>query len=197
MLQRRSQPFHLMSRMASLFALSGRRAWARHGHEHTPVLDRGPLVSPSAGEIPIDARLVDGPRGDRAALFQDDAVFPWFTVERNVGNPPESAGWSSERRERATADALEFVGLANYRRFLPHPGSGPARRELVPAWRRKVSWLGRLEASPNRKAGGMNDTGRMGDIGRPAGRRAKRLSAPSAAFERPMPSSGCEDPRVS
>lgn len=88
------------------------------------------LVDPSAGQVRIGGQVVDGPGGDRAVVFQDDAVFPWFTVERNVGYGPEVARWPKARRQQAIEEALSLVGLSDYRSFLPGQLSGGMRKRV-------------------------------------------------------------------
>jgi NitT/TauT family transport system ATP-binding protein len=88
------------------------------------------LVAPSAGEIHVGESLVKGPGGDRAVVFQADAVFPWYTVERNIGYGPEVARWPRERREQATTNALALVELSNYRHFMPGQLSGGMRKRV-------------------------------------------------------------------
>src|SRR5262249_53467624 len=39
---------------------------------------------PTAGTVVANGRPVDGPGPDRAMVFQEYALFPWMTVERNV-----------------------------------------------------------------------------------------------------------------
>ena len=43
------------------------------------------LIRPSTGQALLDGAPVDGPGPDRGLVFQSGAVFPWRTVERNVG----------------------------------------------------------------------------------------------------------------
>jgi len=42
------------------------------------------LDQPDRGDVVVDGRPVAGPGPDRAVLFQEPALFPWMTVERNV-----------------------------------------------------------------------------------------------------------------
>jgi NitT/TauT family transport system ATP-binding protein len=85
------------------------------------------LLKPTSGEVLVDGTPLDGPRPDVALAFQDPCLLPWLSVERNVGfglgfskQPALSRG---QRRERVTA-ALEEVGLAHARAYLPRQLSG-------------------------------------------------------------------------
>lgn len=88
------------------------------------------LNRPSSGEIKVGDRLVTGPGVDRAVVFQDDAVFPWYTVEKNVEYGPRVNNWKKAEREKAVDDALNMVGLSDYRKFLPHQLSGGMRKRV-------------------------------------------------------------------
>jgi NitT/TauT family transport system ATP-binding protein len=88
------------------------------------------LTRPSEGEIRVGDRVVHGPGRDCAVVFQDDAVFPWYTVEKNVGYGPRVSGWSPDSRETAVEQSLRLVGLSEYRKFLPHQLSGGMRKRV-------------------------------------------------------------------
>jgi NitT/TauT family transport system ATP-binding protein len=58
---------------------------------------------PSAGTITVDGKLVKGPGPDRGMVFQEYALFPWMTVEANVGFGLEIKGTpKAQRHERAS-----------------------------------------------------------------------------------------------
>jgi len=42
------------------------------------------FLEPTAGEVSIDGRKIQGPGPDRCVVFQQYAVFPWLTVRENV-----------------------------------------------------------------------------------------------------------------
>jgi NitT/TauT family transport system ATP-binding protein len=89
------------------------------------------LVKPTAGTIEVDGRVVSGPAHDRAMVFQQDSLFPWRTVLRNVeyglelrNDLPRSA-----IRERAES-LIELVGLSGFADNYPHELSGGMRQRV-------------------------------------------------------------------
>ena len=78
------------------------------------------FVDISAGSIRIDGKPVTGPDPDVGVVFQQYALFPWFSAIGNVEFALKRLPISrAERRERAMA-ALAEVGLAD--RALAYPG---------------------------------------------------------------------------
>ena len=59
----------------------------------------GGFLSPTGGEIRIDGQAVSGPDPRRIFVFQERGVFPWLTVEGNIGfglsklSQPEREAW--------------------------------------------------------------------------------------------------------
>lgn len=88
------------------------------------------LLDPSHGTIQVSGRDVHGPGSDRAVVFQDDAVFPWYTVEKNIGYAPAALKWSKERRQEAIDTHIELVGLQETRTFFPRQLSGGMRKRV-------------------------------------------------------------------
>lgn len=43
------------------------------------------FLVPTAGEVRLDGKRIVGPGPDRGVVFQDYGVFPWLTVEQNIG----------------------------------------------------------------------------------------------------------------
>jgi NitT/TauT family transport system ATP-binding protein len=86
------------------------------------------LAHPSRGKILVDGRPVTGPGPDRGFVFQQDALFPWRTVQDNVTFGLEIQGKrKGESRERAEA-LLRLVGLAGFEHLFPHELSGGMRQ---------------------------------------------------------------------
>lgn len=88
------------------------------------------LEEPSGGEVLISGQPVDGPGADRAVVFQEDAVFPWYTVADNVAYGPRARGWQREQVRVAVDHHLELVGLTRFRDFYPRQLSGGMKKRV-------------------------------------------------------------------
>jgi ABC-type nitrate/sulfonate/bicarbonate transport system ATPase subunit len=77
-----------------------------------------------SGQIQIDGEPVRGPSLERGIVFQDHRLFPWLTVEQNVGLGLENSGWSDVRKRETIAEHIELVGLVGFERAYPHQLSG-------------------------------------------------------------------------
>src|SRR3954471_9534675 len=83
------------------------------------------LVKLSAGTIKVDGKIVTAPGPDRAMVFQQDSLFPWRTVSRNVMYGLELQKRMTKQQMRARAASLvELVGLAGFAEHYPHELSG-------------------------------------------------------------------------
>jgi NitT/TauT family transport system ATP-binding protein len=83
---------------------------------------------PSSGEILIDRRPVTGPARDRLVAFQETALFPWMTTERNILFGPKARGEQSAASAKRADFLLEKVGLRAFRNHFPSQLSGGMQR---------------------------------------------------------------------
>ena len=83
---------------------------------------------PSEGEILIDGRPVAGPGRDRLVVFQETALFPWMTAERNVLFGPSARGEDFGLSAKRADFLLEKVGLRAFRSHFPSQLSGGMQR---------------------------------------------------------------------
>jgi ABC-type nitrate/sulfonate/bicarbonate transport system ATPase subunit len=88
------------------------------------------------GSIRVRGIDVAGPGSDRGMVFQEFALFPWLSVEKNVlFGDKAAAGTALERTQRAT-HYLDLVGLTRYRHYHPSRLSGGMKQRvaLARAW---------------------------------------------------------------
>ncbi len=88
------------------------------------------LLAPTHGQVLHDGVPVRGINHALGFVFQQDAVFPWLTVERNVEYGPRSRGVAKAERERLVAYWCESVGLTAFRNAYPKQLSGGMRKRV-------------------------------------------------------------------
>jgi ABC-type nitrate/sulfonate/bicarbonate transport system ATPase subunit len=89
------------------------------------------LETASSGDVLAGGKPIAGPSPDRMLIFQEHALFPWSTVEENVGLGMELANVSkNERKERINA-ILEKVNLTGFNRYYPAQLSGGMRQRVA------------------------------------------------------------------
>jgi sulfonate transport system ATP-binding protein len=72
------------------------------------------------GAVRLGGAPITGPGLDRGFVFQEPRLFPWLTVEGNVG-----FGLGGHRnREALVRQHIELVGLKGFERSFPHQLSG-------------------------------------------------------------------------
>ena len=89
------------------------------------------LSKPNGGEIRVDGKLIHAPGPDRAMVFQQDSLFPWYTVERNVmyGLELQRKLTKDVMYDRAEA-LIDLVGLTGFADHYPHELSGGMRQRV-------------------------------------------------------------------
>jgi NitT/TauT family transport system ATP-binding protein len=88
------------------------------------------LLPPRGGRIILDGREIKGPGLDRTMVFQDDAVFPWYTVHGNLEYGLKLSKIKKEERDRQVAHYLELVGLSGCDALFPRQLSGGMRKRV-------------------------------------------------------------------
>ncbi|MSP61245.1 MAG: ABC transporter ATP-binding protein [Myxococcales bacterium] len=86
------------------------------------------FIAPTSGEVRIDGEPVRGPDPRRIFVFQERGVFPWLTVEGNIGF---GLGGLPGAERRARIDRyVELVGLRDFEHTYPHELSGGMKQRL-------------------------------------------------------------------
>ncbi|MBE0533435.1 MAG: ABC transporter ATP-binding protein [Rhodospirillales bacterium] len=88
------------------------------------------LLTPTEGEVRIRGKKVTGPGPDRAFVFQDFALMPWATVQRNVEFGLELRGMPKDQRGEKAVKYIAEVGLAGFEKSYPHELSGGMRQRV-------------------------------------------------------------------
>jgi NitT/TauT family transport system ATP-binding protein len=88
------------------------------------------LLSPSEGEVLHDGKPVRGVDPKLGFVFQQDAVFPWLTVEQNIEYGPKSRGVPKSERRALVEEWCASVGLSNFRKAYPKELSGGMRKRV-------------------------------------------------------------------
>ena len=91
------------------------------------------LLPRSGGRILIDQDTVEtGEVNPRVGyVFQRDTLFPWRTVEQNIGYGLEIAGVPKSERTGRVATAVEKAGLAGFAQSFPRMLSGGMRQRVA------------------------------------------------------------------
>jgi ABC-type nitrate/sulfonate/bicarbonate transport system ATPase subunit len=84
----------------------------------------GGLAPASAGSVSIDGHVVSGPGPDRATVFQDASLFPWYSVERNIAFGLECRGVPKGKAAEVVRGLVEMVGLSGFEKSYPSELSG-------------------------------------------------------------------------
>lgn len=90
------------------------------------------LIPPSGGDIRVDGAPVTFGRPVRHVgyVFQKDTLFPWRTIEDNIGYSLELAGVAANERRARVAEAIHQAGLDGFARFYPSSLSGGMRQRV-------------------------------------------------------------------
>ena len=85
----------------------------------------------SAGSVRVNGQPVGKPSWQRTMVFQDYALFPWLTVERNIAFGLEIKGVPAADIARTVQRQVELVGLQGFESRLPHALSGGMRQRVA------------------------------------------------------------------
>lgn len=88
------------------------------------------LEQPSAGLIELDGKPLHGASTDRGFVFQQDSLYPWRSVLKNVTFGLELKGARREVMDARARDFVRLVGLAGFENHYPNELSGGMRQRV-------------------------------------------------------------------
>lgn len=86
---------------------------------------------PSAGSISVDGRAINAPGPDRGMVFQEYALFPWMTVEKNISFGLEIQGAAKTVLSEKVDTLLSMLQLRDFRDRYPKDLSGGMRQRVA------------------------------------------------------------------
>lgn len=89
------------------------------------------LLQPTRGTVRLDGWPVTGPGPDRGVVFQEFAIMPWRTVERNIAHGLEIQGVAKTERAATVRRFVELVGLQGFEQKYPHELSGGMKQRVA------------------------------------------------------------------
>ena len=89
------------------------------------------LEFPSSGSVRVANVEITEPGPDRAVVFQAFALFPWKTVEENIGFGLKCRGVPEADRRPIVARFVELMGLIGYENAYPHELPGGMQQRVA------------------------------------------------------------------
>jgi len=89
------------------------------------------LERPSAGSVQADLKTVSGTHPERTLMFQENALYPWLTLEQNVALALEFQKVPKRKARALAREWLARVQLAGFEDYFPNQVSGGMRQRTA------------------------------------------------------------------
>jgi NitT/TauT family transport system ATP-binding protein len=86
---------------------------------------------PTSGVLEVAGKAVTTPGPDRGMVFQEYALFPWMTVERNIAFGLEIQGMRKAEVKAKVDALLDMLGMKEFRQRYPKDLSGGMRQRVA------------------------------------------------------------------
>ncbi len=83
---------------------------------------------PDYGALYLDRNMIHGPSADRGIVFQEYALYPWYTVLQNVAFGPSVR--KDLNAEEIAMQYIKMIGLEKYKDYYPDSLSGGMRQRV-------------------------------------------------------------------
>lgn len=88
------------------------------------------FLHPIGGNILFNGKEVSCPSPERMMIFQEDSVFPWYTVEDNIKYALRLKKKKEEEIAQRASLYIHLMGLEGYEHFFPKALSGGMRKRV-------------------------------------------------------------------
>lgn len=89
------------------------------------------LCKPTTGTVKVRGELVTGPGKGKGVVFQQYALYPWLTVEKNVEFGMRMKGVPKAERAEIAKKYIDLVGLAKFAKAYPKELSGGMKQRVA------------------------------------------------------------------
>lgn len=89
------------------------------------------LYPPSTGTVHVRGDLVTGPGKGKGVVFQQYALYPWLTVEKNVEFGLKMKGVAQDKRRDIARKYIKIVGLEQFAESFPKELSGGMKQRVA------------------------------------------------------------------
>lgn len=89
------------------------------------------LERPSGGRLLADGKVIRGPHPERTLMFQENALYPWLTLEQNVALALEFQRRDKREARELAREWLAKVQLSGFEDYFPQQVSGGMRQRAA------------------------------------------------------------------
>ena len=89
------------------------------------------LCKPTTGTVKVRGELVTGPGKGTGVVFQQYALYPWLTVEKNVEFGMRMKGVPKAERAEIAKKYIDLVGLSKFAKAYPKELSGGMKQRVA------------------------------------------------------------------
>lgn len=90
------------------------------------------MLTPTAGTVELDGKIIKGPGPDRGIVFQNYSLLPWLSVHENIFQAVDSVMDCAAKEKHEIVDHyLKMVNLLTHRDKLPGQLSGGMKQRVA------------------------------------------------------------------